>query len=419
MDDGVNRLRFEPELEREFVLDHARRSRTVVRVFYGVTALIVLVGGLTHITWQNRQPDAFFAITLGLVFPICLTLIASTFAKTFAKFYQPLILMGLVAIGGGLLYIWYNFPNQGFLYYGSLSITLLTPLIYTISRLRFYWALIAGWTILAAYYVCAKQSGIQNGITEFQPTYVLMSNLFSMLAGYYMERATRRDFQLSRLLEAEKQKSELLLSNVLPEHVSSKLKEGEGVIADYHEDVSVLFADIVDFTRYASNHSPENLVLSLDRMFSEFDALAEALGIEKIKTIGDAYMAVSGLPEPKTDDAERIVQFALQLNDIVRSHSDFPFQMRIGIHCGPVVAGVIGRKKLIYDLWGDTVNTASRIETAGEPGMIYMSEEFADRVNTVFNLTDQGLVPVKGKGNLRIYSLALGGSTSCPSPSQS
>lgn len=407
MDDGLNRLRFEPDLERAFIEHHARRSRSIVRVFFGIAGLIAIIGGIAHLANRTSDLDAFSQVALGLVAPICILIFLSTFAKFFAKVVQPLVTAGMAGIGGGLLYVWTNYPDQGFFYYGSLSIVLLTPLVYTVSRLRFYWAVAAAWSLMAAYYYCANRVGLSQGLAAFQPAYVLMSNLFSMVAGYYLERATRRDFLLTQMLEAEKQRSEALLANVLPDHVAARLKNESSVIADYHEDVFVLFADIADFTRYAANHSPEDLVIALDRVFTEFDHLAESLGLEKIKTIGDAYMAVTGLPEPKPDDAERIIRFALQLNKIIPQESDFPFEMRIGIHCGPVVAGVIGKRKLVYDLWGDTVNTASRMESTGEPGMIHMSEEVARRVAGKFDLVDRGVIKIKGKGALKTYALYL------------
>jgi class 3 adenylate cyclase len=178
-------------------------------------------------------------------------------------------------------------------------------------------------------------------------------------------------------LEAEKQTSDRLLLNVLPAPIETRLKQGEGVIVDRFEAVTVLFADIVGFTALSARTSPEALVAMLDELFTRFDALADRHGLEKIKTIGDAYMVVAGVPEKTDDHAVRMARMGL---DMLATLADYAttngveLTIRIGIHSGPVVAGVIGRNKFIYDLWGDTVNTASRMESHGLPSRVHVSE---------------------------------------------
>ncbi len=172
-------------------------------------------------------------------------------------------------------------------------------------------------------------------------------------------------------LEEEKAKSDTLLRNILPEPVVLRLNDGETVIADGFPEVSILFADIVGFTPAAASMAPAHLVDRLDQVFSAFDSLALRLGVEKIKTIGDAYMAAAGLPEPRHDHVEAIAAFAIEILKMLRdfeTEGDAPLRVRIGLHTGPVVAGVIGRHKFSYDVWGDTVNTASRARIARRAG---------------------------------------------------
>ncbi|HET9240436.1 MAG TPA: adenylate/guanylate cyclase domain-containing protein [Oligoflexus sp.] len=208
------------------------------------------------------------------------------------------------------------------------------------------------------------------------------------------------------LLEREKGKSERLLHNVLPDAIATRLKESSGVIAESYAEVTILFADIVDFTTMSTQVSPEYLVNMLNEVFSAFDHLAEKHGLEKIKTIGDAYMVVGGLPEKREDHAEAVTRMALDmlavLEDISRTRGQ-RLQVRIGINTGPVVAGVIGTKKFLYDLWGDTVNTASRMESSGIPGKIQVTEATLQRLEGRFQIQALGERDIKGKGRIPVF----------------
>lgn len=208
---------------------------------------------------------------------------------------------------------------------------------------------------------------------------------------------------------AEREKSELLLLNLLPAPIARRLKAGEQPIADRFEEAAVLFADFVDFTPMSESLPPEEIVGMLDELFSEFDALAERYGLEKIKTIGDAYMVVGGLPEPRPDAPEAVAEMALALRELVAARTSpagEPLSLRIGIDVGPVVAGVIGRRKVAYDLWGDVVNTASRMESHGVPGQIQVSPRAYRRLKQRYRFDARGTMEVKGKGEVETYLLA-------------
>ena len=221
-------------------------------------------------------------------------------------------------------------------------------------------------------------------------------------------RSRRALDRAHRLLLAERERSERLLRNVLPGPIATRLKQGDEVIADRFPEVTVLFADLVDFTRRSQNTAPELVVRVLDDLFTAFDGLAERFGLEKIKTIGDAYMVVGGVPEPRPDHTEAVAEMALALREEVVHHLDpagSPLALRIGIDSGPVVAGVIGRRRFSYDLWGDTVNTASRMESTGTAGCIQVTDRVRRRLGGCYRFEPRGPVQVKGKGMLDTWFL--------------
>ena len=210
------------------------------------------------------------------------------------------------------------------------------------------------------------------------------------------------------LVEREKEKSEKLLLNILPGAIAGRLKSGEKTIANGHETVSVMFADLCGFTALSRKTNPANLVEMLNSIFTAFDLIVEKHGVEKIKTIGDCYMMVGGLPTHRDDHAQVVADAALemvaaleQLNQV----NGTDLKMRVGIHTGPVVAGVIGKIKFTYDLWGDTVNVASRMESSGLPGMVHLSEQTQEALKGKFLLEERGFVECKGLGQVKTFFL--------------
>ena len=210
------------------------------------------------------------------------------------------------------------------------------------------------------------------------------------------------------LLAAEREKSERLLLNILPESIAKRLKDGEKIIANEHNEAAVLFADIVGFTGISGHLTPDMLVKNLNKIFTHFDNLAEEHGLEKIKTIGDSYMVASGLTELKKDHIKSMADFALSISADIQNFSLDGRQkcdVRIGIHIGPVVAGVIGTKKFSYDIWGDAVNTASRMESSGETGKIQISQKFYEHIKDDYECQYRGQTEIKGKGLMDLYFL--------------
>ena len=226
-----------------------------------------------------------------------------------------------------------------------------------------------------------------------------------VMLGYFVEQRERA----RAALELERERSERLLLNVLPSAIARRLKEKDDVIAEHYDDVSVLFADLADFTEHAMVLPAVELVALLDRIFTAFDEVADAYDVEKIKTIGDAYMVAGGLPEPRPDHLQAIALTALamreELERVAHETGHSWLAVRIGIDSGPAVAGVIGRRKFIYDLWGDTVNTASRMESHGLTGEIQVTERVAAALREQFVIRPRGTVAVKGKGLMQTFLL--------------
>ena len=223
--------------------------------------------------------------------------------------------------------------------------------------------------------------------------------------------------KLTRELEEERAKSEALLLNILPKRIIDRLEGGEQTIADRFPELTVLFSDIVGFTETSSAMPPDQLVSELNGLFSGFDELCERTGVEKIKTIGDAYMAVGGLARhalrSRGGDRRPGPRHEGRRPWVARRRTRW--SIRVGIHTGPAVAGVIGKRKFVYDVWGDTVNVASRLETSAEPGRIHISEPVADALRGSFDTEPRGTVELKGKGSISTHYL-IGPAGAHPGP---
>ncbi|HSS46200.1 MAG TPA: adenylate/guanylate cyclase domain-containing protein, partial [Burkholderiales bacterium] len=245
----------------------------------------------------------------------------------------------------------------------------------------------------------------------FVLNFTILSTIVYLLIRFFVLKKEMFQTELgekNRLLQVEQDKSERLLLNILPKHVAERLKSDEKIIADGLADVTVMFADIVDFTRIAERMLPRHMVDLLNKVFSNFDWLTDKYGLEKIKTIGDAYMVAGGLNDNQTDYVEAVANMALEIRELVRRHPAFSRQnldIHIGIATGPVVAGVIGSKRFIYDLWGDTVNIASRITSETVPGTIQVDENTYRRLRDRFSFDAPQTIELKGKGMTTVYQL--------------
>ncbi len=255
------------------------------------------------------------------------------------------------------------------------------------------------------------QIPIRTAVVFFALNFAAVSTIVFLLLRFSAtekQKAQARLNEAHRLLQIEQERSERLLLNILPGQVAERLKNSNQTIADGFADVTVMFADIVNFTHVAEGMAPTQVFAMLNRIFSSFDELAEKFGLEKIKTIGDAYMVAGGLNDGEEDYSDAIADMALAMRDLLRrdfSVNESHLEVRIGIGTGPVVAGVVGKKKFIYDLWGDTVNIASRITSEGVPGMIQVDATTYRRLKDRFDFYEPQTIYLKGKGDTEVHRL--------------
>ena len=272
-------------------------------------------------------------------------------------------------------------------------------------------------TVISGFFDYYLSSGGEGGIPMktigffFALNFAAMSSIMYFLVRYFVVEMDKIKTQLDlqhQLLAEEQKKSERVLLNVLPSSIAQRLKNHQGLIADGYADVTVMFADLVNFTQLTESLSPEQMVSLLNTIFSGFDELSEKYGVEKIKTIGDAYMAVGGLNRAQTDYTRDIADLALEMREFLSTHADlsrFKLGIHTGIATGPVVAGVIGTKRFIYDLWGDTVNIASRLTDEAVQDVIQVDKTTYNRIRHGYAFEPPATIHVKGKGEMVMYRL--------------
>jgi class 3 adenylate cyclase len=401
-------LRFrDPSLEHEFQAEMAAANGPQARVGATVAIGLWLIAAFIIPTVVEVDRGVVIVICVGMAGANLVGVIASGWATTLDR--QQGIGFALNGLAGLAVLALISVSGTTDRY-AAPALLLIAIFAFVVIRLRFVFAFVAAGTYLVGYIVVVA-SGPTRG-TGLDVFLVAAAILAGVAATYLLERGARDVFAQRRLIEQQAVElaeahatSERLLLNVLPGTVAMRLKAGETTIADAYDDATVLFADLVGFTPLASSLSPAETVGLLDRLFSAFDRLAEGHGLEKIKTIGDAYMAVGGVPEVCTDHPARVVAMALDMLEAgttLGRELDRPLDLRIGVHTGPVVAGVIGTSKFIYDLWGDTVNVASRLESQGVAGAVQMSEATWLRAGGVA-AERRGPIELKGRGTVVAY----------------
>jgi guanylate cyclase len=286
-------------------------------------------------------------------------------------------------------------------------ITPLYALVLSSSRSALWWFLTYAVLVIASAiiepYVRAPNHLPPVLITILQINNILVMSGIAFFALYYFMRQRDEAF---RLLRIEQAKSESLLLNILPADIAARLKRGEDTIADHHESITILFMDIVNFTPLSASTSPKAMVNLLGEMFSQFDQWVDTYGVQKIETIGDSYMVAAGLSSKRADHAQAVTRLALEFRGYFERGvylDDQRLNCRIGINSGPVTAGVIERKKIAYHVWGDTVNTASRMESQGVPGQIQVSQATYELIKDDFVCEPRGQVHIKGKGEMNLW----------------
>jgi class 3 adenylate cyclase len=402
--------------ERQFQKEHFELStRRFVRFSITLAVIAFLGYGVHDALVVPEHRDKIWFIRFLLFGPVGIAIVAFVLTNKRWNRHQAAMLVFGLAINAAVIAIGAHAPGPGFFLYTSYAVVFVTlgpflgrmsvrsQVVYTIGTIALYNLI----DELVAHAPMQVKVSLNLAI--------LTLGTLGALAAWQIEIQSRVAFIARRVireqmaaLDAERARSDSLLLNILPSRIAERLKKEPGVIADRFEEATVLFSDIVGFTELSSRLAPDELVKKLDTVFSRFDDIADQLGLEKIKTIGDAYMVCGGVPRSRRDHAEAVCEMALRMRDALadlEQELGGRLEVRIGVHTGAVVAGVIGKKKFIYDVWGDTVNTASRMESHGVPGAIQVSEATYEIVKDDFDLEPRGEIDVKGKGTMRTFIL--------------
>jgi class 3 adenylate cyclase len=414
------RLRFgDPELESAFQADAFRHNLANIRFAFLAGAALWVVWGLLlrpHIlALSERSLDTI--MRYGVFIPMLVVGFALTFTRRFERIWEWVS----VTIATTTLLLWVVYVSQVVtlpLEYGYIGVVLITAFTYTLLRLRFVLVLLVTAIGIAGYVTYAfTASYIFEASRTLLVLFLVSFGFLGALAAYRMERFTRQLFLRERQLSRERSRSDTLLLNTFPEAIVDQLKTSAGGrVARRFDEVSVIFADAVGSTPQAARTSPEAFADALDELFRRFDGIAERHGLEKIKTIGDAYVAVAGAPTPVPDHAHAAAAMALEMvTDAgrVRWPSGDPIVVRVGVASGPAVAGVIGDRRFAYDLWGDTVNLANRLEQSAPHGGVLVSESTAIASADGFDFGPPRTLDLKGKGPTSVRVL-LGRSSNGP-----
>jgi class 3 adenylate cyclase/general stress protein CsbA len=401
------RLRFrDRDLERGFQTRFANHNVTNVRVGHVLGVALWLTWGFMVRNYLRSDGNLDQLVRYGVLIPLTVMGFALTFLPSYPRFWKWPVMAALLITS--LTWTGYvsevrHMPAD----YGYVGLILIQTFAFTILRLPFALVVLFDVITIPAYFAFALGSGDLGGFRTLLAIFYLGSfSSLGLIASYVLEWKIRHLFLREQELDLERARSDTLLLNILPQVIIDRLKRrrAEGRterLADALDDVTVLFIDAVGFTVQTGKTQPAELVRALDELFCHFDDLADRYGLEKIKTIGDAYMAVAGVPTPRPDHADAAAQMAIAILDEVRIYrwpSDDPITVRVGMASGPAVAGVIGQRKFAYDLWGDTVNLASRLESNGQPGRILASESVVSHLQGRYEFGPPMNVDLKGKG---------------------
>jgi adenylate cyclase len=399
------RLRFrDPALEASFREDRLHSDLWNIRLAFLIGIGLWIGWGLLlrryMLALSDQRLDAI--VRFGVFIPLLVIGLALSYTSIFQRIWEWLC----VAIATATLVIWVYYSSNILtlpVEYGYVGVILITAFTYSLLRLRFVLVLLITAVGIAVYLPYAFSARYIADVGRVLATLYLFS--FGMLGGfaaYRFELFSRQLFLRQRDLDRERVRSDNLLLNILPQAVIDRLKGSPGErVADAFDDISVVFVDAVGSTAQAARSSPEEFADALDALFRWLDEVADRHGLEKIKTIGDAYHAVAGAPVPMAHHADAAVAMALEIlagSPTLRWPSGDQITVRVGVTTGPAVAGVIGTRKFAYDVWGDTVNLASRLQEYAEPGQVLVSERTAAEVTDRYGFGPVQLVELKGKG---------------------
>jgi class 3 adenylate cyclase len=407
-------LRFlEPEAESRFRTAYFRDNLQIIRVghVFGIATWVAF--GLFALLQLDADTGIDAVFRYGIAVPLAIASLAMTYSRGFERFWKEQLTIVLIANAA----LWSSYRilvDEASYDWGYSGLLLILIYTFTFTRLPWIWATVVAVVSIASYNLLALTwVGDSANQVVFADFFLVSASAIGCATAFGIERSVRLLFLRERELDSARERADHLLRNILPDAIVDQLAERDieldrEYIAEGHGEVTVVFVDLVGFTQQAGRTSPAEMVGSLDEVFSRFDELADRYGLEKIKTVGDAYMAVAGAPQPRTDDVEAAAEMALDALESLegaRWPSGDPMGVRIGMSTGPAVAGVIGRRKFAYDLWGDTVNTASRLESHGVSGRIQVSEPVFERLRTRYSFSEPKVIDLKGKGPTRTWFL--------------
>jgi len=412
----ANKLRFPDDIEKQFLDEYQSNTLVTARLALLLGFILYSLFGILDIYAVPMSKNMVWFIRFAVVAPITLSALLATYIPSLQKYIQPIMCFVSAVSGLGIVTMIAitreaEFGNR-FYFTGLILISMWA---YGLLRLRFWYAVVANLIIMIGYEfatIAIKQLlTTETGIVIFimHNFFFLGANIIGMFTGYALERYTRIDFLQKFTIQSQRDQADKLLFNILPERIAEQLKQSPDTIAEEFDSASVLFADIVNFTPISARFGPREVVNMLNELFSSFDELVDKYDVEKIQVAGDGYMVAAGVPTTRPDHASVLADLALDMLDCVKNGQflggKHPIEIRIGINSGSLIAGVIGRKKYFYALWGDMVNTASRMESHGSRGKIQITRATYELVKDKFDCDYIGKLPIKGKGDMDVWHL--------------
>jgi adenylate cyclase len=409
-------LRFPEDIEEQFRGDYHRSTRSSTRIALVLGLFLYSLFGILDLYAVPISKDTVWVIRYLIVAPVTVLVLITSYLDLFQRYLQALMCAAVAISGLGIVAMIAitREAEVGNRFYFS-GLILISMWAYGLLRLRFWYAVLANVIIVAGYEYATI--GIKQLLTSETGTVIFImhnffflgANVIGVFMSYTLERYSRREFLQKLTIQQQRDQSDKLLFNILPERVAEQLKQNDGVIAEEFDSASVLVADIVNFTPMSASFDPHAVVSMLNELFSRFDELVDKYDVEKIQVAGDGYMVAAGVPKPRPDHASVLARLALDMLEYVRGVEFLgglhQVEVRIGLNSGPLIGGVIGRKKYFYAIWGDTVNTASRMESHGKSSRIQITRATYELLKDDFECEYMGEIHVKGKGQMEVWHL--------------
>ena len=412
----AKRLRFPKEIETHYREDYFVNTISSTRTALILGIVLYALFGFLDLYALPMSRQSAWIIRYGIVVPLFTLTLAISYVDELHEIVQPATCFSAIMAGLGISYMIAitNEVEYGNRFYVT-GILLISLWSYSLARLRFGYALLANLLIIAGYEYVAIH--VKQYLTTETGTVVFTLNNFFLIGAtvigtvtsYALERYTRVDFLQKMTIQEQRDQADRLLYNILPERIAEQLKQSDDIIAEEFSSATVLVADIANFTPISAYFNPREVVGMLNDLFTRFDELVDKYDVEKIQVAGDSYMVAAGVPASRSDHAAVLVRLAMDMLDSVHN-GDFlggkhPIDVRIGLNSGPVLGGVIGRRKYFYGIWGDVVNTAARMESHGSIGKIQITRATYELIKDEFECEYIGEIPVKGKGQMDVWHL--------------